>query len=104
MYVKVTIEIQYRNTLLTFVVTLWSWHADGGGVDKNSAAARDMLDEMWGHYYILDSDNDDDDGHLDGADVYDNDVWGWHRVIITLYLSFSLDCISNQSLAHWVVK
>ena len=82
MYVKVTIEIQYRNTLLTFVVTLWFWHADEGGVDKNSAAAHDMLDEMWGGYYILDDDNDDDDGYLDGADVYDKDVWGVQMLVL----------------------
>ena len=82
MYVKITIEIQYRNTLLTFVVTLWFWHADEGGDDKNSAAAPDMLYEMWGNYYILDSDNDDDDGHLDGADVYDKDVWGVQMLVI----------------------
>ena len=48
----------------------------------------DMLDEMSGNYYILDNDNDDDDGHLDGADVYDKDVWGVKLLLIYCYHHF----------------
>lgn len=48
----------------------------------------DMLDEMSGNYYILDNDNDDDDGHLDGADVYDKDVWGVKMLVIYCYHHF----------------